>query len=307
MVYAALLGLGSLAAGVIALLGWFCLGDDLAHQSAQVQRVSSRLAQQRKAPVLDLALLGRQQAALADAVSVLALSWVDPAAGPALWLQVEAASLAQGLKVESFQPVAPVVLPDRVEQSATLRLKGRYAQLVGWANALAAESPAVGLSRLSLQMGSDGLLQAEAVLVRYQRLSPASTQPQASRPTPSSAAARLASTANIPDPFAAPLVRPDPAPAVPPSASRRPDPLQAWPLADLRLVGILQQQGQAVALVQVAGRVHAVRVGDGLGQNQGEVVQIDDGGLVLREWTRQPEGAWKPREVRLQVGQRAVP
>lgn len=336
-----LAGLGGLSAAAVALAGWFWLADDLAAEAAQSQKLGSRLAQQRKTGVPDLAVLRQEQTDLAQAVSTLEVRWADPATAPALWLQVQAAALAQALKVDSFQPATPLLLADRVEQPATLRLKGRYAQVAGWVNALAADTPAVGVRRLSLQLAPDGLLLADVMLVRHQHLpiaatsAAASTRPGALIHPPTVAAsstadawfdaaslasfqprsgvqpARAPARAQMPsalrDPFAAPVVSIDAAPPLPRVARQRPDALQAWPLAQLRLAGVLAQPGQAVALVQVAGRTHAVRVGDGLGQDHGEVVRIDESGLVLREWVRPAAGPWTAREVRLQVGQGRAP
>jgi type IV pilus assembly protein PilP len=71
---------------------------------------------------------------------------------------------------------------------------------------------------------------------------------------------------------------------VPKEKSSRPTlPLNASPLADMRLVGSLQRGGQPLALLRVNGLIYPVRVGDRLGQDQGRVTGITLTGLVLRE------------------------
>ena len=79
--------------------------------------------------------------------------------------------------------------------------------------------------------------------------------------------------------------------------------------SDLRYRGRIQSQARDVALVQIAGadaatasgdatrldRVHAVAVGDALGPDLGQVVQIDDERLVLQQWRRDAAGVWHAR------------
>jgi type IV pilus assembly protein PilP len=60
-------------------------------------------------------------------------------------------------------------------------------------------------------------------------------------------------------------------------------PLNASPLAGMRLVGSLQKGGQPLALLRVHGLIYAVRLGDRLGQDQGRVTDITQSGLLLRE------------------------
>ena len=65
---------------------------------------------------------------------------------------------------------------------------------------------------------------------------------------------------------------------------------------ELRMVGSLAGKGARSALVRdPGGRVHAVRVGDYVGRDFGQVEAIGDAGLVLREAIPDGSGNWVTR------------
>jgi type IV pilus assembly protein PilP len=76
-------------------------------------------------------------------------------------------------------------------------------------------------------------------------------------------------------------------------------PLDALPLAGMRLVGSLQRGGETLALLRVQGLIYPVRVGDKIGQDQGRVNAITWAGLVVREIARNPQGEPSERVVSL--------
>ena len=76
-------------------------------------------------------------------------------------------------------------------------------------------------------------------------------------------------------------------------------PLDALPLAGMRLVGSLQRGGETLALLRVQGLIYPVRVGDKIGQDQGRVNAITSAGLVVREIARNPQGEPTERVVSL--------
>jgi type IV pilus assembly protein PilP len=82
------------------------------------------------------------------------------------------------------------------------------------------------------------------------------------------------------------------------SSPTRP-PLDALPLAGMRLVGSLQRGGETLALLRVQGLIYSVRVGDKIGQDQGRVNDITSAGLVVREIARNPQGEPSERVVSL--------
>jgi type IV pilus assembly protein PilP len=76
-------------------------------------------------------------------------------------------------------------------------------------------------------------------------------------------------------------------------------PLEASPLAGIRMVGSLQKDGQPVALLRVNGLIYPVRVGDRLGQDQGRISAITLSALVLSEIVPGPAGQSIERVVSL--------
>ena len=68
-----------------------------------------------------------------------------------------------------------------------------------------------------------------------------------------------------------------------PELSRRKQPLEAFPLDSMAMVGILNRKGQLVALVKVDSLLYQVGLGSYLGQNYGRILKIEENQIVLRE------------------------
>lgn len=74
---------------------------------------------------------------------------------------------------------------------------------------------------------------------------------------------------------------------------RRPrEPLEAYPLDAMQMVGVLRNKQQNQALLQVEQQLYRVRVGDYIGQNEGRVVGIEEKAIHLREFWQEGEGEW---------------
>ena len=82
---------------------------------------------------------------------------------------------------------------------------------------------------------------------------------------------------------------------------RRKEPLEAYPLDTMRMVGTLDGNGRRVALVRVDGVLYQVRVGERLGQNFGLVTKISDDEVSLREIAQDAAGEWGERPAALQL------
>jgi type IV pilus assembly protein PilP len=65
--------------------------------------------------------------------------------------------------------------------------------------------------------------------------------------------------------------------------NRRKEPLEAFPLDVMSMVGSLDRAGSRVALVRVDKLLYQVRVGNYLGQNYGLVTQLSENEVTLRE------------------------
>jgi type IV pilus assembly protein PilP len=88
---------------------------------------------------------------------------------------------------------------------------------------------------------------------------------------------------------------------VAPELARRKEPLEAYPLDTVNMVGSLIKVGQPVALVRVDNLLYQVRAGNYLGQNYGRITAVSETGLTLREIVQDAAGEWIERSATLQL------
>lgn len=88
--------------------------------------------------------------------------------------------------------------------------------------------------------------------------------------------------------------------------NRRKEPLEAYPLDTIRMVGSMNKTGVPIGLVRVDKLLYQVRVGDHLGMNYGRVTAITESKMQLTEIVQDPTGDWieRPTTLDLQEGQR---
>ena len=85
---------------------------------------------------------------------------------------------------------------------------------------------------------------------------------------------------------------------------RRKEPLEAYPLDTMAMVGSLSRQGRAVALLRVDNLLHMVKQGDYLGQNYGRVTKVDETRVEIRELVQDAAGEWVTRSAVLHLQDR---
>ena len=90
-----------------------------------------------------------------------------------------------------------------------------------------------------------------------------------------------------------------------PELQRRKEPLEAYPLDTMSMVGSLVKQGQPVALVKVDNLLYQVRPGNYLGQNYGRITKVGESEVVLRELVQDASGEWVERNATLQLQEKA--
>src|SRR5258706_6471634 len=81
-----------------------------------------------------------------------------------------------------------------------------------------------------------------------------------------------------------------------PDLNRRKEPLEAYPLEQLKMVGTLQQSGVNYALVRADRTLYRVKKGNYLGQNFGLITNISDTEIKLKEIVQDTAGDWTERE-----------
>jgi type IV pilus assembly protein PilP len=78
-------------------------------------------------------------------------------------------------------------------------------------------------------------------------------------------------------------------------------PLEAFPLDSMTLVGTLSSGAQQMALVKVGQQIHPVRIGVHLGPYQGRVRRITEQGIEVSERLQDANGAWAVRLVSMPI------
>lgn len=83
--------------------------------------------------------------------------------------------------------------------------------------------------------------------------------------------------------------------------NRRKQPLEAFPLDAMTMVGVLDRKGKKVGLVKVDSLLYQVAAGAYLGQNFGKIMKIEESQIVLREIVQDAAGEWIERPAALQL------
>ena len=83
--------------------------------------------------------------------------------------------------------------------------------------------------------------------------------------------------------------------------ARRKEPLEAYPLDVMAMVGSLDKKGTPTALLRVDKLLYQVRVGNYVGQNYGKIVKITENSIQLREIVQDATGDWIERIATLDL------
>lgn len=86
-----------------------------------------------------------------------------------------------------------------------------------------------------------------------------------------------------------------------PELNRRKQPLEAFPLDTMVMVGSLNRNGKLVALIKVDSLLYQVTPGNYLGQNFGRILKVEENQIVLRELVQDAAGEWIERPAALQL------
>jgi type IV pilus assembly protein PilP len=110
---------------------------------------------------------------------------------------------------------------------------------------------------------------------------------------------------DLPDPFKPRKIEPTKgASKLAPDLTRRREPLEAYPLESLSMVGTLEKNKTVYALVRTPDRdVYQIRAGNYVGQNYGVVTNIAENEIKLKELIQDGAGDWTERSSTLQLQQ----
>ena len=87
--------------------------------------------------------------------------------------------------------------------------------------------------------------------------------------------------------------------------NRRKEPLEAFPLDTMAMVGSVTRSGRPYALLRVDGLLYQVKAGDYVGQNYGKITKITETEIALREVVQDAAGEWIERTGTLQLQEKA--
>jgi len=83
--------------------------------------------------------------------------------------------------------------------------------------------------------------------------------------------------------------------------NRRKEPLEAYPLDSMAMVGSMTRDKRLYALLRVDNLYYNVKMGDYLGQNFGRITKITETEITLREVVQDAAGEWIERTGTLQL------
>jgi type IV pilus assembly protein PilP len=88
-----------------------------------------------------------------------------------------------------------------------------------------------------------------------------------------------------------------------PDQNRPREPLEAFPLDSLKMVGTIGTKGGVEALIKdPQGVIHQVHVGDYMGQNYGHVTQVTTSEVDVVELVPNGSGGWMERDASVALG-----
>ena len=90
---------------------------------------------------------------------------------------------------------------------------------------------------------------------------------------------------------------------VQPDLNRPKEPLEAFPLDAIQMVGTLAQNKDMYALVRAGTNLFRVKKGNYMGQNFGLITAVEEGQINLKEVVQDSGGDWVERSTMLQMSE----
>ena len=82
-----------------------------------------------------------------------------------------------------------------------------------------------------------------------------------------------------------------------PDLNRRREPLEAYPLENLRMVGTLEQKKETFALIRAPDNtLFRVKTGNYVGQNFGRIVGVSESAVKVKEIVQDSTGNWEEKD-----------
>lgn len=115
----------------------------------------------------------------------------------------------------------------------------------------------------------------------------------------------------LPDPFKPSKIEPDAGKQAQgpkgggkmPDFNRKKEPLEAFPLESLKMVGTLEQDKKTYALIRADTNLYRVAAGNYLGTNFGKITDISETEVTVKELVQDAGGDWTERTSSLQLSE----
>jgi hypothetical protein len=293
------------SAALVALVVWVAASPD-GPDAAQLQTQRQDLQKQVMAlQARRESSFSQAQVAPHNALNLAQQQWPTPAQSQQVLMALYAQAQRHGLQVDSFKPETLQTLRGLESRSLSLRLHGRFAQVLSWSEALfqqaalwvpekwiwtASPSGEVSLEALlhlplrpSGATGSAIVMDNQGLSVTPETYSPAAGNPF-SRPT--EAVAESAQTGAV---------------------DMGLHPLRRWPLQEMQLVGTFNQGEARHALILTPAGLFRLAVGDRLGVEGGRVTLLEEAELQVSTPVKQSDGRWRPRADVLTIRRAGLP
>lgn len=92
-----------------------------------------------------------------------------------------------------------------------------------------------------------------------------------------------------------------------PDFDRPKEPLEAFPLESIQMVGTITQHKETFGLVTAGRNLYRVKAGNYMGQNFGVIVAINEQEIELKELVQDGSGEWNERTSALQLQEGGSP
>lgn len=93
--------------------------------------------------------------------------------------------------------------------------------------------------------------------------------------------------------------RPGAGQGIKPDLERPKEPLEAFPLESILMVGTITQAKETFGLVKAGQNLYRVKAGNYMGQNFGVIIAINEGQIELKELVQDGSGEWNERSSAL--------
>jgi type IV pilus assembly protein PilP len=84
-----------------------------------------------------------------------------------------------------------------------------------------------------------------------------------------------------------------------PDVARKREPLEGFPLDNIKMTGFVLKQGRPSALVSASGALYSVAAGQYIGQDFGKIISVSEQEITIKEVVQDASGVWAERTSKL--------